>query len=572
MESMNIDNLRQQLDHLNNEMASFTDHPAISLTKQSGTAERDALFLYGIVGGKDVGKTSIINLLVGETVSHDSNILDEGTKVAVAYCHTDDMAAAKQRLALHNDARVRYVSHSSPLLKNVVLMDLPDFDSRFQAHVDDVHVLSKHFEYFIWITTPRKYGDFELMEQLAGIAQSHSNYLFVLNKTDQLHPQVALETIREELIDFVSSECRARDLSQPEPSQFFIISALNPQDFEFQAFRDRLIRSHSMAEIKSAKGSNLKAEFDKNVARIRKEYKLSTLIETLEQVLVEVREQISQTFPEKYFNTVQRRLAGLNSLNQRITQMLFTKKVSEWPVLRWLFFPFVGLISILGGRLTSQKVDASPPDTTRELLRYEGIPASLRLQKIYDQIHNAYPEVRQYLPESSDYSALVSDEFSSLMAEYEDRVTDELATAHRHPGILKKMLMCFPLIWIPFLQPFLFHLTSQPNPETAIFSLPVLITGLVSILGAKSLFMSLMFLLLFYMVLLVILFARCASLVKRTGTDEFKNLWYGRFLKRLQDELEQPVHKSRAILSGYETSLKHIEDTVLAEIEAIQHD
>ena len=128
---MNFDALRTQLDNFNNEIADMVRLPPVALSHQIGDAEEDSLFLYGIVGGKDVGKTSMINQLAGAKISVDTDILDEGTNVAVAYCHRKDHAKLEKRFALKSGERIRFVDHDRKELENVVLIDLPDFDSRF---------------------------------------------------------------------------------------------------------------------------------------------------------------------------------------------------------------------------------------------------------------------------------------------------------------------------------------------------------------------------------------------------------------------------------------------------------
>ena len=94
-----INDLRIELDDLNRELAELTEQEPLRLRYQTGDSDKDALFLYGIVGGKDVGKTSLINQLAGARISIDSDILDEGTRKAVAYCHEADRAALQKRLA-----------------------------------------------------------------------------------------------------------------------------------------------------------------------------------------------------------------------------------------------------------------------------------------------------------------------------------------------------------------------------------------------------------------------------------------------------------------------------------------
>ena len=82
---------------------------------------------------------------------------------------------------------------------NVVLIDLPDFDSRFFSHRDDTGHLAGHLQGVVWVTTPRKYGDYEFLNQLETIALSHENYFIVLNKIDR--PDVRAAEVLDEVYD-----------------------------------------------------------------------------------------------------------------------------------------------------------------------------------------------------------------------------------------------------------------------------------------------------------------------------------------------------------------------------------
>ncbi len=95
---MKIDALRKQLGNLNSEIAALMGLEPISLSHQIGDVQKDPLFLYGIVGGKDVGKTVFINQLAGAEISLDTDILDEGTREAVGYYHQQDADAHTRRL------------------------------------------------------------------------------------------------------------------------------------------------------------------------------------------------------------------------------------------------------------------------------------------------------------------------------------------------------------------------------------------------------------------------------------------------------------------------------------------
>ena len=559
------------MDDLNNEIANLVRLPAVSMSHQIGDAEEDPLFLYGIVGGKDVGKTSLINQLAGAKISEDTDILDEGTNVAVAYCHQKDHAELEKRFSLESGERVRFVDHDRKALKNVVLIDLPDFDSRFLSHRHDTGRLAGHLQGVVWVTTPRKYGDYEFLKQLESIALSHENYFIVLNKVDQLENTASLDAVRKEVVQFLTNECIKRNVPRPDPDQFFILSALEPNRYEFKNLQDRLIRPHSAAEVTRAKLMNLNAEFERNFERIRSCYNLSNHIQKIDQAIDIIRNSLTDHFSDDYYRFVCHQVFALETLHQRISKSYFAQRVRDWPILGTLFYPLVVIVSGFGGRLTFNPTEKKWPDTPRNLLRYKGEPASLRIQKIRDDLEANFPSLKPDLGETSDYSKIVEDEFVHLLDEYEDRVTERLVEASPRPGRLKRMFVYLPLIWFPFLQPLLLKLANMESLMGSFTDLKDFLSVFISLFGAGSLLTSLVFLILFYTVWLIFIYARCSRRVQKKGEDEFQDLWYEQFLARLEQVLVQPLRDTRIALSSKIMGLEHIESAVESEIRRMAH-
>ena len=346
---MELESLRTQLDQLNKEVASLLDEEPAPLSFHEGKAEEDPLYLYGIVGGKDVGKTTLINQLAGSRISIDTDVLDEGTKTIIAYCHEADIPALNKRIAQEAPNRMNIASHNRNELRNVVLIDFPDFDSRFATHREDMRRFSKRLQGMVWVITPRKYGDHEFIDQLNSIAQSNENYTIVLNKIDQIEKQNDLESIREEVTQYIARECSKRNLPAPNWDRFFMVSALQPERHHFRDLQNRLIRVHSPEEIAKAKLQNLRAEFDRNIDRMRSSYALDKRIAELDGALECISQAVYEQFPEEYFETVRRRIICLQNSRQRISRNLFLQRVEGWPILRNLSYPLSGIISLLGG-------------------------------------------------------------------------------------------------------------------------------------------------------------------------------------------------------------------------------
>lgn len=567
---MKIDDLRIELEGLNQELAQLTEQPPARLQVQTGDSGKDNLFLYGIVGGKDVGKTSLINQLAGARISIDTDILDEGTSVAVAYCHEVDCPALQKKLTADMSGRVEYVTHTRDVLRNVVLIDFPDFDSRFLGHRDDVRRLSRYLQGLVWVITPRKYGDHEFIDQLEAVAQSHENYLIILNKTDQLDGRVDLETARREILGYLKDECVRRRIAPPTGDRLLMVSALNTVRYEYPRLYERLIRRHSPEEILRAKVKNLRAEFRKNLEKIREYYTLSERIAELNGALEEIAYALREEFDEAYFDAVWQRVLALGPVQNRISNGLFFQRVQQWPILRLLYYPLAGLISFLSGRILAAKSAEDVSDSPRDLLRLQGESASSRLLAIRASVEEKHPALLVYLEETTDFSVPVENSFRRLVESYENGVVRRIAESIPQPGPIQKFTVFLPLVWFPILQPFLLKFIQSEKPVFSLGGIGELIAIVISLFGAGALLQSAVFLMVFYLIWLVILYARGARRALLEGEEEFRDLWYEEFLPALSASVSRPFESARSGWVDKQTRLDVAQSEIEAELNRIE--
>ena len=100
-----------------------------------GERADDPPYLIGLIGGKEVGKSALVNALVGQRIT-DSTSYGPGTEIVVAYVHHDQVAAIKPLLDREAAGRYQIVVHSLEHLRRQVLLDLPDIDSIYDDHID----------------------------------------------------------------------------------------------------------------------------------------------------------------------------------------------------------------------------------------------------------------------------------------------------------------------------------------------------------------------------------------------------------------------------------------------------
>ena len=206
------------------------------------------VYLVGLIGGKDVGKSSLVNAIVGQEITARSSF-GEGTGGVIAYAHED--AADELRVLLEREVpgRYRIVTHRVPGLRRQVLLDLPDIDSHWLEHVQITRRMLRHLLYPLWIQSVEKYADQQPQTLLRQVAAGNdpANFLFVLNKADQIKgpdpfklkgsgPFISEgEELRE---DFAQRIARSLELAQPP--RVYLISALDRDAHDLPELRRAL--------------------------------------------------------------------------------------------------------------------------------------------------------------------------------------------------------------------------------------------------------------------------------------------------------------------------------------------
>jgi GTP-binding protein EngB required for normal cell division len=245
------------------ELEAFT-HRTAELREN---AEKQVEVLYAaIVGGTGVGKSTLINALACQEISRSSDRRPY-TDRAVVYRHRDS------ERGLHNIAhliREPDALHESDETRYLILLDLPDFDSKEENNRTTVRHILPDMDCVIWVTSPEKYADAALYELVRQTAKDQENFVFVLNKADQLllqgqpDPLAKLKEVTGDLLFRLKHES---GILQP---RMFSLSAEEElrghpdnEGFlarEFQRFREFLMVRRDAKEIASVKTMNLVEE------------------------------------------------------------------------------------------------------------------------------------------------------------------------------------------------------------------------------------------------------------------------------------------------------------------------
>lgn len=140
-----------------------------------------------LAGATGSGKSSLFNALVAEPVSR-IGARRPTTSVATAAIWGDEPSGPLlDWLQVGSRHQVPAATRHAEGLDGLVLLDLPDFDSRVAAHRAEADRVIELADVFIWVTDPQKYADAVLHEEYVRRLAGHDSVtVVVLNQTDRL--------------------------------------------------------------------------------------------------------------------------------------------------------------------------------------------------------------------------------------------------------------------------------------------------------------------------------------------------------------------------------------------------
>ncbi|MEO6020316.1 MAG: YfjP family GTPase [Knoellia sp.] len=168
--------------------------------------ERTALVgghtVVALAGATGSGKSSLFNALIGTDVATVGARRPTTSKPTAAVWGDQEpgplldwlgVATRHHVLANANDKAAKNAKSSKGLagtigsLDGLVLLDLPDFDSRESAHRVEAERVLELVDVFVWVTDPQKYADARLHDDYVSALATHDAVtVVVLNQVDRL--------------------------------------------------------------------------------------------------------------------------------------------------------------------------------------------------------------------------------------------------------------------------------------------------------------------------------------------------------------------------------------------------
>lgn len=504
------------------------------------SAREDGFYLVGLIGGKDVGKSALVNALAGGAVT-TSTSYGPGTEGVIAYAHRSQEPALRALLEREVPGRYRIVTHDLPPLRRQVLLDLPDIDSVYQSHLAVTRTMLRHMLYPVWVQSVEKYADLQPQQMLAKVAAGNDarNFLFCLNKADQLEggsgegagaaggatqasrqtdsghdaraPQDlgelnrAASPLRELSGDFAARI--ARTLSLPAPPEVFLVSARYPQRYDLPRLAALLSREKSQNDVRESKGLAARRQ-DWSLLEWLGTQRLSERAESLRRLREEAEELAGERLAVPLVERVVPRITDDPGSRAALADDILNERVARWPLINLahtLLAPLFALVRTMGAKNAStlQSADA----LVEFYLRADGWSASAAVQSVFAPLRQSHPLMTGLYAARKLWDDLPAHQAAANLSRHlADAVERQRAVARerlagRH-GIIAPLarwiLTIGALLWFPIVQPVL---QDWLNVRFAWYEWQPIARAIVRVLGADYLLKSAGFLAIYYIVL-----------------------------------------------------------------------
>jgi hypothetical protein len=559
-----------ELARINAELATLMSWAPARLSSGTDRSLADPLVICGILGGKDVGKSTLINALAGQRVSGDDEEVGWGTLQPMAYVHRDSVSLYRSRLAgadspsgsmVIDPALLEVTEHQAQAIRHLVLVDLPDFDSDLPRHLEIVRAMAPLLDRLIWVVTPRKIGDRAWVALYSKVVKDRQNVHCVLNKADELlgdeSPAGLSPTFLQDQLDWArqtldQSGCPA------EGNRLFVVAAEAPTADHFVdhiarrwddpnwsihgtereavaaigrqlaaelvRLREGVLSPVSPGDAQSLKQANQQAETRRNAEVIQSHFRLEEWARRLQRAGDAEYHQtlLNDAFGSDFCTTVGRRLRASQRTETELADDLLVGRVDHWPILPIIFWPMRWLVRRLGARFAGTRWTG--PDSAIDALTVRGQSLEDRLQVYLTRVQGDHSRtIQQFrladrLPDVKALARRITSRATSLVADLDDDLLASLKASYRRPAFPKRWLLWAMLIWFPLVQPLTEGVLKLLGAGGKIDILGGALQ-VVMALGATHLLTGLAFVAFVYFIILATMYARCVRQVRRSRHD-----------------------------------------------------
>lgn len=159
-----------------------------------------------LAGATGSGKSTLFNQLVGHTVAEISARRPTTSRATAAIWGDEEAAELLNWLGVNQRHHLDAGGEQSDL-DGLVLIDLPDFDSRELANRAEADRVLERSDVFVWVTDPQKYADARLHEDYLSTLREHETVmLVVLNQVDRIADEGDVQRIQADLRALIAAD------------------------------------------------------------------------------------------------------------------------------------------------------------------------------------------------------------------------------------------------------------------------------------------------------------------------------------------------------------------------------
>jgi hypothetical protein len=538
------------------------DSPALAETHDG------PIYLVGLIGGKEVGKSALVNALAGAAIT-DETSHGPGTQTAVAYVHRAHQAEAAALLEQAVPGKFRIVAHDAGKLGGQVLLDLPDIDSRFTSHLEITRRMLRHMLFPIWIQSVEKYADVQPQNLLGKVAAGNDpgNFLFCLNKMDQIPPDQAAE-LREDFAGRIG-----RVLGLASPPRVYMISAKRPGEFDLPELSKLLSREKSADSL---------AESRELATRRRQRTLLSWLTRQnlpdralqLARLDDHATDLLNQRIGIPLVETVVPRMVDDPVYRTVMTDGVFMRRVARWPIVNVLHTLLLPLRFVIRENAAAGSFFGGEEALVDAHLKIAGGSVATPLQSAFAQLYQSDPSIAglyagkklwEPMEAATAQSRLRQELIEALRLQRETVLAKLSGKSGVIAPLFRFLLTIGALLWFPFIQPVLQILLTGKSVIATARDVGILA---VQVFSAASLLQNAVFLIIWYALIWSLLRWSTRRRVDRLlsrwksaeNADDSLNLTT-RTLAWI-DGLLEPIHRNR---NATEDLVKRVE-TMRAEL------
>lgn len=136
--------------------------------------------IVAFMGGTGVGKSSLLNRLAGSPIARTGIERPTSREVTLYHHQSVEIRHLPENLPI---ASIKIAQHRDEAKKNIIWIDMPDFDSIEQSNKHLVLQWLPHIDVLIYVVSPERYKDAKAWRLLLAEGGRHA-WLFVLNQWD----------------------------------------------------------------------------------------------------------------------------------------------------------------------------------------------------------------------------------------------------------------------------------------------------------------------------------------------------------------------------------------------------